>query len=165
NRLAEQLKRDGIEADAIHGNKRQNARTRALKQFKDGELRVLVATDIAARGLDIRSVSHVINYDMPNTVDDYIHRIGRTGRAEQSGDALTLVTADDHATVQDIERVLGTGIPVRRIEGFDYGMPSVTSSGSGAARTPTSYRSRPKGPSYGGRRRSRPGAVRVAASR
>jgi len=165
DRLVEQVKRSGYRAAVLHSNRTQGQRQQALDGFRSGRYDLLVATDIAARGLDIRSVSHVINYDMPNTVDDYIHRIGRTGRAEQSGDALTLVTADDHATVQDIERVLGTGIPVRRIEGFDYGMPSVTSSGSGAARTPTSYRSRPKGPSYGGRRRSRPGAVRVAASR
>ena len=91
NRLAEQLERDGIEADAIHGNKSQNARTRALKRFKDNELRVLVATDIAARGLDIEFLPHVVNYDLPHVAEDYVHRIGRTGRAGSTGEAVSLV--------------------------------------------------------------------------
>ena len=88
NRLAEQLERDGIEADAIHGNKSQGARTRALKRFKDNELQVLVATDIAARGLDIEELPHVVNYDLPHVAEDYVHRIGRTGRAGASGEAV-----------------------------------------------------------------------------
>ncbi len=88
NRLAQQLERDGIDADAIHGNKSQGARTRALKRFKDNELQVLVATDIAARGLDIEELPHVVNYDLPHVAEDYVHRIGRTGRAGASGEAV-----------------------------------------------------------------------------
>src|SRR3990172_7172564 len=95
NRLAEQLERDGIEADAIHGNKSQGARTRALKRFKDQELRVLVATDIAARGLDIESLPHVVNYDLPHVAEDYVHRIGRTGRAGAEGGAASLGRHED----------------------------------------------------------------------
>jgi ATP-dependent RNA helicase RhlE len=112
NRLAEQLGRDGIEADAIHGNKRQSARTRALKSFKDGELRVLVATDIAARGLDIEQLPHVVNYDLPHVAEDYVHRIGRTGRAGASGEAVSLVSPA-------IERLMERRVELRRIEGFD----------------------------------------------
>jgi ATP-dependent RNA helicase RhlE len=153
DRLAEQIKRSGYRAAVLHSNRTQSQRQQALDGFRAGKYDLLVATDIAARGLDIRTVSHVINYDMPSTVDDYIHRIGRTGRAEQAGHALTLVTADDHSTVRDLEGALGEPIPVRRVEGFDYGMPSAPPPTSRAARTPTSYRSRPKGPSYGGRGR------------
>ncbi|MGH8746882.1 MAG: DEAD/DEAH box helicase, partial [Burkholderiales bacterium] len=91
NRLAEQLERDGIEADAIHGNKSQNARERALGEFKEGKVRVLVATDIAARGLDIEALPHVVNFDMPHVAEDYVHRIGRTGRAGTEGEAVSLV--------------------------------------------------------------------------
>ena len=111
NRLAQQLERDGIEADAIHGNKSQGARTRALKRFKDNELQVLVATDIAARGLDIEELPHVVNYDLPHVAEDYVHRIGRTGRAGASGEAVSLVSADDRPLLAAIERLIG-----RRIE-------------------------------------------------
>ena len=101
---------------------------------------------MAARGLDIERVSHVINYDVPDTPDAYIHRVGRTGRAERSGDALTLVTADDRSTIRDIERALGEPIEVRKVEGFDYGNPSFRAgkpSGGGRTQpTPTSYSSR-----------------------
>jgi len=121
DRLAAQVKRSGYRAAVLHSNRTQNQRQQALDGFRSGRYDLLVATDIAARGLDIASVSHVINYDMPGTVDDYIHRIGRTGRAERRGDALTLVTADDHDTVRDIERVLGRTVTVRKVEGFDYG--------------------------------------------
>ena len=165
DRLAEQIKRSGYRTAVLHSNRTQGQRQQALDGFRSGRYDLLVATDIAARGLDIRTVSHVINYDMPNTVDDYIHRIGRTGRAERNGDALTLVTADDHSVVRDIECVLGERIPVRRIDGFDYGMPSATSSTARAARTPTSYRSRSRGPSYGGRKRAGRSSPAVAASR
>jgi ATP-dependent RNA helicase RhlE len=168
DRLLSQVKRSGYRAAVLHSNRTQSQRQRALDGFRAGRYDLLVATDIAARGLDILTVSHVINYDMPNTADDYIHRIGRTGRAERKGDALTLVTADDTSTVRDIERALGERIPVRKIEGFEYGMPTVSnvrSRGGRAARTPTSYRSRSKGPSYGGRKRSRRSSVRLAASR
>src|SRR5260370_26808862 len=95
NRLAQQLSRDGVNADAIHGNKSQNARERALAEFKEGKVRVLVATDIAARGLDIEALPHVVNYDLPHVAEDYVHRIGRTGRAGVEGEAVSLVSHED----------------------------------------------------------------------
>src|SRR5262249_58044401 len=106
NRLAEQLHRAGIESDAIHGNKKQNARTRTLKRFKDNELRVLVATDIAARGLDIESLPHVVNFDLPHVAEDYVHRIGRTGRAGSSGEALSLVSREERPLMAAIEALM-----------------------------------------------------------
>ncbi len=119
NRLAEQLGRDGIDAAAIHGNKSQSARTRALGGFKDGTVRVLVATDIAARGLDIDSLPHVVNFELPNVPEDYVHRIGRTGRAGAEGSAVSLVSADEDKYLAAIQRVLKRDIPVREIAGFD----------------------------------------------
>ncbi|MGA8049902.1 MAG: DEAD/DEAH box helicase, partial [Burkholderiales bacterium] len=121
NRLAEQLERDGIEADAIHGNKSQNARTRALKRFKDNELRVLVATDIAARGLDIEALPHVVNFDLPHVAEDYVHRIGRTGRAGVSGEAVSLVSHEDRPLLAAIERLINRQIEKRIIAGFEPG--------------------------------------------
>jgi len=106
NHLAEQLNKDGIRSAAIHGNKSQGARTRALADFKSGDLRVLVATDIAARGLDIEELPHVVNYELPNVPEDYVHRIGRTGRAAATGEALSLVCVDEHKLLRDIERLL-----------------------------------------------------------
>ena len=121
NRLAEQLERDGIEADAIHGNKSQGARTRALKRFKDQELRVLVATDIAARGLDIESLPHVVNYDLPHVAEDYVHRIGRTGRAGTSGAAVSLVSHEDRPLLTAIERLMKRSVELKVIAGFEPG--------------------------------------------
>jgi ATP-dependent RNA helicase RhlE len=167
DRLAAQIKRSGYRTAVLHSNRTQGQRQQALDGFRSGRYDLLVATDIAARGLDIATISHVINYDIPDTPDAYIHRIGRTGRAERNGDALTLVTADDHAIVRDIERALGESLPVRRIEGFDYGAPTAAAGGAAggrAARTPTSYRSRPKGPSYGGRRRAQRTSAPIARS-
>jgi ATP-dependent RNA helicase RhlE len=106
NRLAEQLNRAGIEAMAIHGNKSQGARTRALAGFKDGRVRVLVATDIAARGLDISRLPHVVNYELPNVPEDYVHRIGRTGRACEEGAAVSLVSSDELKLLRGIQRLL-----------------------------------------------------------
>lgn len=106
NHLAEQLNKDGIRSAAIHGNKSQGARTRALADFKSGGIRVLVATDIAARGLDIEELPHVVNYELPNVPEDYVHRIGRTGRAAATGEALSLVCVDEHKLLHDIERLL-----------------------------------------------------------
>jgi ATP-dependent RNA helicase RhlE len=119
NRLATQLERDGIEANAIHGNKSQNARTRALKSFKDGELRVLVATDIAARGLDIEALPHVVNYDLPHVAEDYVHRIGRTGRAGATGEAVSLVSPEERPLLAAIERLMGRRVELRVIGGFE----------------------------------------------
>jgi len=121
NRLAQQLERDGIDADAIHGNKSQGARTRALKRFKDNELQVLVATDIAARGLDIEELPHVVNYDLSHVAEDYVHRIGRTGRAGASGQAVSLVCGEDRPLLAAIERLTGRRIEQRTVTGFEPG--------------------------------------------
>ena len=119
NHLAEQLNKDGITSAAIHGNKSQGARTRALADFKSGDIRVLVATDIAARGLDIEELPHVVNYELPNVPEDYVHRIGRTGRAAATGEALSLVCVDEHKLLRDIERLLKKEIPRIALEGFE----------------------------------------------
>jgi len=119
NRLAEQLGRDGIHADAIHGNKSQGARTRALADFKSGRIRALVATDIAARGLDIDQLPHVVNFDLPNVAEDYVHRIGRTGRAGKEGVAVSLVCVDEHKLLRDIEKLIKRELPSQLIDGFE----------------------------------------------
>ena len=119
DRLAEQLYRDGVLATAIHGNKSQGARTKALTQFKQRKVRVLVATDVAARGIDVEGLSHVVNFDMPNAAEDYIHRIGRTGRAGASGRAVSLVSGDEREQLQDIQRLLGRTLPASVVEGFE----------------------------------------------
>lgn len=119
NHLAEQLNKDGIRSAAIHGNKSQGARTRALADFKSGDIRVLVATDIAARGLDIEELPYVVNYELPNVPEDYVHRIGRTGRAAATGEALSLVCVDEHKLLQDIERLLRKEIPRIALAGYD----------------------------------------------
>ena len=118
--VARQLTREGFKTTSLHSDRSQNQRQAALNGFKSGKYQVMVATDIAARGLDVESVSHVINYDVPDTVDAYIHRIGRTGRAQQEGDAFTLVTPEDGEMVRDIERALGQKITRLTVEGFDY---------------------------------------------
>ena len=119
NRLAQQLVKDGLSAAAIHGNKSQGARTRALARFKVGEVRVLVATDIAARGLDIDQLPHVVNYELPNVPEDYVHRIGRTGRAGNEGKAISLVCVDEHNLLRNIERLLKHKIPKVVLEGYE----------------------------------------------
>jgi ATP-dependent RNA helicase RhlE len=119
NRLAQQLDKAGIEATAIHGNKSQGARTRALEDFKSGRLRVLVATDIAARGLDIAQLPQVVNFDLPNVAQDYVHRIGRTGRAGASGKAYSLVCADEIKQLNDIEQLIQRHLPREYIDGFE----------------------------------------------
>jgi len=119
NRLALQLGHDGILATAIHGNKSQPQRVRALADFKAGRFAVLVATEVAARGLDIEALPHVVNYELPMVPEDYVHRIGRTGRAGVDGDAVSLVCVDELKLLNEIERVLGRGIPRETIEGFE----------------------------------------------
>jgi ATP-dependent RNA helicase RhlE len=119
NKLCEKMDKAGIKAAAIHGNKSQGARTKALGGFKSGSVSVLVATDIAARGLDIPLLPHVINFELPNISEDYVHRIGRTGRAGASGEAISLVSADETTFLRDIEKLLGMRIPVEIIEGFE----------------------------------------------
>jgi ATP-dependent RNA helicase RhlE len=118
NRLAEKLVKDGIEAAAIHGNKSQGARTKALAQFKDGTVRVLVATDIAARGLDIDQLPQVINFELPNVPEDYVHRIGRTGRAGSSGAAVSLVDREELKLLKDIEKLIKREIPKVPADGW-----------------------------------------------
>jgi ATP-dependent RNA helicase RhlE len=118
NRLAEQLDKDGITSAAIHGNKSQGARTKALADFKAGNVRVLVATDIAARGLDIDQLPHVVNFELPNVAEDYVHRIGRTGRAGNEGEALSLVCVDEDRLLRDIERLIKRDIPKVVVDGF-----------------------------------------------
>jgi ATP-dependent RNA helicase RhlE len=119
NRLTEKMVKSGITAAAIHGNKSQGARTKALAGFKGGEIRVMVATDIAARGLDIPLLPHVINFELPNIPEDYVHRIGRTGRAGASGEALSLVSEDEVEYVRGIERLLGETLKTEIVEGFE----------------------------------------------
>jgi ATP-dependent RNA helicase RhlE len=119
NRLAEQLGKDGITSAAIHGNKSQSARTRALADFKANEVRVLVATDIAARGLDIDQLPHVVNFELPNVAEDYVHRIGRTGRAGASGEAVSLVCVDELQLLAGIQRLIKREIPVIEVAGFE----------------------------------------------
>jgi ATP-dependent RNA helicase RhlE len=123
-RVAEQLERAGYKAASLQGNLSQNRRQAALDGFRDGSFQILVATDIAARGIDVSSISHVINYDIPDTVDAYTHRIGRTGRAAKTGDAFTLITREDEPVVRSIERVLGAKIERRTLKGFDYTKPA-----------------------------------------
>lgn len=119
NRLAQELEKDGLLSAAIHGNKSQGARTRALASFKKGEVRVLVATDIAARGLDIAQLPHVVNYELPNVPEDYIHRIGRTGRAGNDGEAVSLVCVDEHKLLRDIERLLQRKLLKVVLDGYE----------------------------------------------
>jgi len=118
NRLSGQLEKDGITSAAIHGNKSQNARTKALDDFKKGQVRVLVATDIAARGIDIDQLPHVINYELPNVSEDYVHRIGRTGRAGNEGEALSLVCVDEDEFLKNIEKLINKDIPKVWLKGF-----------------------------------------------
>ncbi|QXP77986.1 MULTISPECIES: DEAD/DEAH box helicase [Winogradskyella] len=119
NNLCKKMISAGITAAAIHGNKSQGARTKALTGFKNGSIRVLVATDIAARGLDIPLLPHVINYELPNIAEDYVHRIGRTGRAGAEGQAISLVSADETSFLKGIEKLIGESIEVEIVEGFE----------------------------------------------
>jgi ATP-dependent RNA helicase RhlE len=120
NRLAERLVRDGIDAERIHGNRSQAQRTAALAAFKGGRLRVLVATDIAARGIDVEALGHVVNFDIPPTPEDYIHRVGRTGRAEMTGEAFTFVSPEEEDELRSIERAIGRRLPRVTVPDFDY---------------------------------------------
>lgn len=125
NRITKQLEAKGIRAAAIHGNKSQGARTKALADFKSGEVRILVATDIAARGIDIDQLPHVVNFDLPNVAEDYVHRIGRTGRAGYTGQAISLVCADEFGDLSDIERLTQKILERRTLPGFEpvHGLP------------------------------------------
>jgi ATP-dependent RNA helicase RhlE len=124
HRLAQQIGREGFKVTSLHSDRTQGQRTSALSGFKDGRYQIMVATDIAARGLDIESISHVINFDMPDTADAYIHRIGRTGRAERTGDAFTLVTPEDDDMVRTLEKIMKQRLPRETLDGFDYTVPA-----------------------------------------
>ncbi len=156
NALARKLERDGIKSTAIHGNKSQNARTKALADFKRGRVQVLVATDIAARGLDIEQLPQVVNYELPHVAEDYVHRIGRTGRAGAAGHAISLVSADEKKLLIGIERLIRRSLPTQKIEGFDA--PELNrpepGKGGGARGNARSGGSRPNGG-------ARPGGART----
>jgi ATP-dependent RNA helicase RhlE len=123
-RLQRQIKNAGYKVTSLHSDRTQGQRQSALNGFKSGEYQIMVATDIAARGLDVESISHVINFDMPDTADAYIHRIGRTGRAERSGDAFTLVTPEDNDMIRSLEKIMGHKLERETIKGFDYTAPA-----------------------------------------
>ncbi len=157
NRLTKQLEEDGIQAAAIHGNKSQTARTKALAAFKDGRIRVLVATDIAARGLDIDQLPHVVNYELPNVPEDYVHRIGRTGRAGNFGEALSLVCGEEKKLLTDIERLIKTSIPKVVVEGFEPSFAEESARPEAQKRKPDHRRHDPKSPRRPSSRNRRPG--------
>ena len=160
-KLERQIKQAGYNVTSLHSDRTQGQRQSALKGFKDGTHDIMVATDIAARGLDVENISHVINFDMPDTADAYIHRIGRTGRAHKTGDAFTLVTSEDEEVIHKLERIMGQPIKREMLDGFDYTVPAPprpagSISGRGIsregsrpprpARTPTSYGKNRLGP-------------------
>ncbi|MGA7966966.1 MAG: DEAD/DEAH box helicase [Gammaproteobacteria bacterium] len=153
DRLAQHLEKDGLTTAAIHGNKSQGARTRALADFKAGRVRVLVATDIAARGLDIDMLPHVVNYELPNVPEDYVHRIGRTGRAGNEGEAISLVCGEEKKYLADIERLLGTRLPQETLAGYEPG--SGKNSDTLVVRENVPHRNAPRGP-----RHAAPGSTR-----
>jgi ATP-dependent RNA helicase RhlE len=141
DRIARSLEASGIRTATLHSNRSQNQRLRALKDFKSGAVRVLVATDIAARGIDVDGISHVVNYDFPMHPEDYVHRIGRTGRAHAVGDAISFVTPEDYSALRSLERFIGRGIVRKRSEGFNY----MAAAPAGA---PKSQRQRPAIPAH-----------------
>jgi len=136
DKIARRLESSGIKTGTIHSNRSQNQRLRALKDFKSGAVRVLVATDIAARGIDVDGISHVVNYDFPMHSEDYVHRIGRTGRAHAIGDAISFITPEDHGPLRSLERFIGRGIVRKRAEGFDYNVAAPLRNDRGVARVP-----------------------------
>ncbi len=161
DRIARSLEQKGIRTATLHSNRSQNQRLKALKDFKSGAVRVLVATDIAARGIDVDGISHVVNYDFPMHAEDYVHRIGRTGRANAIGDAISFVTTEDHGDLRALERFIGRGIVRKRAEGFNYSAagPAQTGSSRGdrPSKRPHAHASPQKphrsggGPPHGGR--------------
>ena len=158
NRLAEQLSKQDIPAMAIHGNKSQGARTRALGAFKSGDLQVLVATDIAARGLDINELPHVVNFDLPNVAEDYVHRIGRTGRAGSNGEAVSLVCVDEHGLLKNIERLINQTLPKHIEPGFEpdpNAKPEPIENGRRGQRSPRQRKPEGQAANAGGERRRR----------
>lgn len=168
NRLAEQLDKQGISSMAIHGNKSQSARTKALSEFKSGRLQVLVATDIAARGIDISELPYVVNFELPNVAEDYVHRIGRTGRAGCVGEAVSLVCIDEHKLLAGIEKLINRSLPSEVLAGFEPD-PRISAepiingrNGSGGRGRQNAGSQRPGAarPANGGQRRHRGGQQR-----
>jgi len=156
NRLCTKMEKSGITAAAIHGNKSQGARTKALAGFKNGSIRVLVATDIAARGIDIPLLPYVINFELPNISEDYVHRIGRTGRAGANGQALSLVSADETSYLKSIEKLTGLKLPVEIVEGFEPDPNASTApikQGQGRGRRPQNSNNRNSNTNRSGRSR------------
>ncbi|MFT6273986.1 MAG: ATP-dependent RNA helicase RhlE [Halioglobus sp.] len=163
NKLAEQLDKDGITSAAIHGNKSQGARTKALASFKAGDVRVLVATDIAARGIDIDKLPYVVNFELPNIPEDYVHRIGRTARAGREGHAVSLVCVDELKLLRDIEKLLGKGIEKINLPGYDIdpsikAEPIVNGRGGGGRNKGGNRGNAPRGNSRAGAGAGKPGA-------
>ncbi|MBV8535271.1 MAG: DEAD/DEAH box helicase, partial [Alphaproteobacteria bacterium] len=158
NKVVTQLGKAGIAADAIHGNKSQNARERALAAFKDGRMRVLVATDIAARGIDIDGISHVINYDLSNVPETYVHRIGRTARAGASGVAISFCDREERAFLRDIERLIKKSVPV--VENHPYRMGDTAAAAPGHNGSAPNGSARPEGSKPHGQHRGHRGGGR-----
>jgi len=154
DRLARQLEQTGIATATLHSNRSQNQRLKALKDFKSGAVRVLVATDIAARGIDVDGISHVVNYDFPMHVEDYVHRIGRTGRAHAVGDAISFVTPEDHGELRALERFIGRGIVRKKAEGFNYSMAGPAQNPAGQQRGAPQQHNRGGGNRHGQPQRS-----------
>ncbi len=170
NKLALQLEKDGIKSLAIHGNKSQAARTRALAEFKEGSLQVLVATDIAARGIDIIELPHVVNFELPNVPEDYVHRIGRTGRAGSEGEATSLVCIDERKLLSDIERLMKREVPQVVLPGFEpnphlKAEPIINGQNRGQRPANGQRESRPGGGKPASRTRSKPPTVKPAGIR
>jgi ATP-dependent RNA helicase RhlE len=158
DKIARKLDSAGIKSATLHANKSQNQRLRALKDFKSGQVRVLVATDIAARGIDVDGISHVVNYDFPMHAEDYVHRIGRTGRAQAVGDAISFVTSEDHGSLRSLEKFIGRGVVRKRAEGFDYQAapqpnPARTQGGGGGGHRPPQGRPQQRSQGQGGQPR------------
>ena len=151
DRVAKRLEASGIKTGTLHSNRSQNQRLRALKEFKAGMLRVLVATDIAARGIDVDGISHVVNFDFPMHSEDYVHRIGRTGRAQAIGDAISFVTSEDYGALRTLERFIGRGLVRKKAEGFDYQAPAPPMSDE--PRGERRFSGRPQGGAPGGQSR------------
>ncbi|MBP1712074.1 MAG: box helicase domain protein [Deltaproteobacteria bacterium] len=147
-RLGEQLSKAGFQATSLQGDLPQNRRREAMEGFRDGSYRILAATDIAARGIDVSQISHVINYDVPDTADTYIHRIGRTGRASRTGDAFTLVAPEDEGMMRSIERLLSKPLERRTLTDFDYRVPAPTWSGGAGVNPASRNRRQPAAAKY-----------------
>jgi len=162
DKIARRLEHNGVKCATLHANRSQNQRLRALDDFKSGRVRVLVATDIAARGIDVDGISHVVNFDFPHIVEDYVHRIGRTGRAQAIGDAISFVSAEEVDDLRKLERFIGRGLVRKRAEGFDYDAPPPPGQPE-----PPRYRdprARPRQQSRGNRNQGRGGQRRESPS-